>query len=366
MKRVVVSILILTIVAISVLARSDAASGLSAETAVVPSASPVGTDAAALGTGGRAAAIAGRILGAAAAGVFITKILFGTKASCEASADDFSIPGIDTPPPDIQTGRKAASCSNSASEGCASAGSSAAASNGLFWDSVSASTSQDVERCPNGGNAFGLAVARAATRHKVASSVEAVVLLGCQPQDIDQEDPPLLCLPATDIESFAGVDRSEMSVKVGITSGSFLADDPMAEDNLVAVPEFTTILFEGTAELKPDGTFNTTGGLSPSDFAVSTAGGRTTATLNPKTVSVPLVLSGDVDIDGDVRTETEGQVVSVGGIVEEFVDGGEASAPTAGGSGSSAPLYAAIAGGLGAAVLAIAAGGWYARRRWLQ
>ena len=62
----------------------------------------------------------------------------------------------------------------------------------------------------------------------------------------------------------------------------------------------------------------------------------------------------------------EAQPAAVGGIVEELVDGGEASAPTAGGSGSAAPLYAAVAGGLGAAVLAIAAGGWYARRRWLR
>ena len=55
--------------------------------------------------------------------------------------------------------------------------------------------------------------------------------------------------------------------------------------------------------------------------------------------------------------------VSVGGIAEALVDGGEASAPTAGGSGSSAGLYAAIAGGVAGAAVAIGAGGWYARRR---
>ena len=57
--------------------------------------------------------------------------------------------------------------------------------------------------------------------------------------------------------------------------------------------------------------------------------------------------------------------IPVGGIAEVLVDGSDSPASPADGSGSSAPPYAAIAGGL-AAVVAVAAGGWYARRRWLR
>jgi hypothetical protein len=53
----------------------------------------------------------------------------------------------------------------------------------------------------------------------------------------------------------------------------------------------------------------------------------------------------------------------VGGIAEFFVDGCDSPASAAEGSGSSSPPYAALAGGLAAALAAITAGAWYARRR---
>jgi hypothetical protein len=56
----------------------------------------------------------------------------------------------------------------------------------------------------------------------------------------------------------------------------------------------------------------------------------------------------------------------VRGTTDLPVDGAEAPARAAEGSGSSAPPYAAIAGAVAAAALAMAAGGWYARRRWLR
>jgi CSLREA domain-containing protein len=58
--------------------------------------------------------------------------------------------------------------------------------------------------------------------------------------------------------------------------------------------------------------------------------------------------------------------VGVGGIAEVLVGGGEAPVRTGAGSGSSSLLYAAIAGGTAAAAVALAAGGWYAMRRWLR
>ncbi len=64
----------------------------------------------------------------------------------------------------------------------------------------------------------------------------------------------------------------------------------------------------------------------------------------------------------DTPVDDEGSPLPVGGITELLVDGSDASARDSGGSGSSVP-YAAIAGGLGLAVLAVAVGGWYARRR---
>jgi hypothetical protein len=62
---------------------------------------------------------------------------------------------------------------------------------------------------------------------------------------------------------------------------------------------------------------------------------------------------GQADADGD----------GIGDACEGAV-GGLAELPDA--TGSSASLYAALAGGLAAAALALMAGGWYARRRWLR
>jgi hypothetical protein len=60
---------------------------------------------------------------------------------------------------------------------------------------------------------------------------------------------------------------------------------------------------------------------------------------------------------------------AVGGIAE-LPDIGRASSQEAGtpagGSGWSPGAYAAVAGGLAAAVVAVTAGAWYARRRWLR
>ncbi len=56
----------------------------------------------------------------------------------------------------------------------------------------------------------------------------------------------------------------------------------------------------------------------------------------------------------------------VGGIAEVLVGGGEAPASTGAGAGSSSLLYAALAGAVAAGALAIAAAGWYARRRFRQ
>jgi hypothetical protein len=55
----------------------------------------------------------------------------------------------------------------------------------------------------------------------------------------------------------------------------------------------------------------------------------------------------------------------VGGTGEIAVGQPQSSARLAAGSGAPAP-YALIAGGIAAAALALAAGGWYARRRWLR
>jgi hypothetical protein len=60
--------------------------------------------------------------------------------------------------------------------------------------------------------------------------------------------------------------------------------------------------------------------------------------------------------DGCPKVGYYSEVLSVGGLAE--------LPDVAGDSGSSAGTYAALAGGLAAAVLALGAGAWYARRRW--
>ncbi len=57
---------------------------------------------------------------------------------------------------------------------------------------------------------------------------------------------------------------------------------------------------------------------------------------------------------------------AVGGVTEVLIDSSGSPASAAEGPGSSAPPYAAIAGSLAAAALAVAAGAWYARRLWLR
>jgi hypothetical protein len=79
--------------------------------------------------------------------------------------------------------------------------------------------------------------------------------------------------------------------------------------------------------------------------------------------SPPFIDGQNIPIHGEITACLN--PLSVGGTVEFFADGSDA--PVEGSpSGSSGALYAALAGGIAAGVLAIAAGGWYARRRWLR
>jgi len=72
------------------------------------------------------------------------------------------------------------------------------------------------------------------------------------------------------------------------------------------------------------------------------------------------------EIQGIFDAGTDGKCrPPVGGTTELLVDGADPPALAAGGSGGSVP-YAAVAGGMAAGVLALAAGGWYARRRWMR
>jgi hypothetical protein len=79
----------------------------------------------------------------------------------------------------------------------------------------------------------------------------------------------------------------------------------------------------------------------------------------------------DLENDGDVAAiyttrNADYPLPPPGGTTELLVEGSDAPGSAADGSGPSAPLYAAIAGAAAAAAFAIAAGGWYARRRWLR
>jgi len=71
----------------------------------------------------------------------------------------------------------------------------------------------------------------------------------------------------------------------------------------------------------------------------------------------------------EVCTPTPTPAPAVGGIAELPALAGisaEEAGAGAGGSGWSAGSYAALVGGLAAVAIAIAGGGWYARRRWLR
>ncbi len=68
----------------------------------------------------------------------------------------------------------------------------------------------------------------------------------------------------------------------------------------------------------------------------------------------------------DIGAYEFGAPPPVGGIAEFAVDGSAQPASPGGGSGLSARLYAAVVSGAVAVVMALGAGGWYARRRWLR
>lgn len=57
---------------------------------------------------------------------------------------------------------------------------------------------------------------------------------------------------------------------------------------------------------------------------------------------------------------------AVGGVEIPFDESGFAAGQSASSAGSSGPPYAALAGAVAAGAVALAAGGWYARRRWLR
>lgn len=91
--------------------------------------------------------------------------------------------------------------------------------------------------------------------------------------------------------------------------------------------------------------------------------------LHPTSLCLPLYNdpAGGVQLYNLVEAYHD-TTTNIGGIAElpQIAQSpGEAGAP-AEGSGWSAGNYAALAGGLAAGAAAIAAGGWYARRRWLR
>ena len=84
-------------------------------------------------------------------------------------------------------------------------------------------------------------------------------------------------------------------------------------------------------------------------------------------VGYPVVAAyqnGGFFVTSITHTGPHAVVPPVGGIA--LVDSSPSPASHADGSGSSAGLYAALAGAVAAGAIAIAAGGWYARRRWLR
>ena len=82
-------------------------------------------------------------------------------------------------------------------------------------------------------------------------------------------------------------------------------------------------------------------------------------------LSVTVDINGP-DTDGDGIGDACEAPVPVGGLVEIAVSGSDSPASAAERAGSSSPPYASIAGAAAAALLAITAGAWYARRRLLR
>jgi len=84
---------------------------------------------------------------------------------------------------------------------------------------------------------------------------------------------------------------------------------------------------------------------------------------------IPLFDESESSTEWEVTANRDTPTPSVGrGGIAEAVGGDspEGSIAPARGSGSAAPPYGAIAGGAAVAAVAIAAGGWYATRRWLR
>lgn len=80
-------------------------------------------------------------------------------------------------------------------------------------------------------------------------------------------------------------------------------------------------------------------------------------------VSPPETPSEITSLDAFFRTHF---AAAVGGIAEVLVDSSGGPVSPGDGARSSSLPYAAIAGGITAAAVAVAGGGWYARRRWLR
>ncbi len=83
--------------------------------------------------------------------------------------------------------------------------------------------------------------------------------------------------------------------------------------------------------------------------------------LHPESICIDLYTAPSGGVDTFVNL-VEAQH-NVGGIAEVLAGGSHSPASASAGSGLSALTYAGLAGAVGAGMLAVAAGGWYARRR---
>ncbi len=106
------------------------------------------------------------------------------------------------------------------------------------------------------------------------------------------------------------------------------------------------------------GSLANNGGLTKTHALLAGSGGNACEATDQRGVTRPQGATCDI---GAFELE-----VGVGGIAEVLVGGGGAPARTGAGSGASSLLYVALAGAVAAGALAIAAAGWYARRRWLR